>query len=475
VRGAIYNPAPRGLALRGDWCFRLFPFDSSDPHPVAVARFLYPALLTATLALAAALCLGPGTANRLLSVVGVVRAQSPGGPGPVAGVGDGSQYTPGFNTGPVDPYNHIMTSAPTQPMPVSQPQNWAAGARAANSNAGIQSVYVPPAGASPAQPVESAMKVGQVGDEVILASDLGGRYGAYLTDKANGAPPDQLAYERQDLISQLKNLVDVKLLFIEATKTIPEAPLKDFQKQINESFDKSQVKDMMERVKVNTPAELDAILRQMGSSLERKRQSFFEQTMANEWLREQSEKDKEVDFDTAVVYYKEHPAEFSFPAQVRWEQLTASFSQFNDKALAGQTVAAMGNDVLHGIPFAEVAKKHSQGPTADKGGLRDWTTKGALVSKVLDGALFSPLLQPNQMSVILEDSDGYHIIRIIERRDAGKVSFLDAQAGIKKKLKEERIKKTKAEYLDKLRNKTPIWTIFDEGPGAKGQGPGAKS
>jgi parvulin-like peptidyl-prolyl isomerase len=139
--------------------------------------------------------------------------------------------------------------------------------------------------------------------------------------------------------------------------------------------------------------------------------------------------------------------------------LTVLFSQFNDKSQAWQTIAAMGNDVLHGFPFDQVAKAHSQGPTADKGGLRDWTTKGALVSKVLDGAIFS--LPVGQMSVILEDTDGYHIVRVIERIDAGMKPFTEAQKDIKKKIKDERSRKSGEEYLEKLRNKTPIWTIFD--------------
>ena len=38
----------------------------------------------------------------------------------------------------------------------------------------------------------------------------------------------------------------------------------------------------------------------------------------------------------------------------------------------------MGNDVLNGRPFEEVAKESSEGPTAYNGGLYDWTTQGSL-------------------------------------------------------------------------------------------------
>lgn len=429
-----------------------------------MARILYPALLTATLALAAALCLGPATANKLLSVVGVVQAQSPGGP-QTSPYGDNSPNVPGFNANPAPsydrPYDRLMTTAPTQPTAVAQPQNWA-GSQNTTNKAGVQSVYVPPPGARPAQALGSALVVARVGPEVILASDLSPRWDAFLADKAAGAPPAQIAAERQELITQLKGIIDVKLLVVEATNTIPPEGLKDFQAKVNEAFDKDQVKGMMERVKVNTPAELDAILHQYGTSLERKRAALFETALASEWKSEHAKPEKEIDFDTALIYYHEHKAQFSFPSQARWEQLTATFANFDDKNGAWRAICQMGNDVLRGVPFADVAKKHSQGPTADKGGYRDWTTKGALVSKVLDEAVFSPTLPVGQMSQIIEDTDGYHIVRVIERIDAGVKPFRDAQGDIKKKLTEEETKRLSTEYLQKLREKTQVWTIFDD-------------
>ena len=201
-----------------------------------VARILYPALLTATLALAAALCLGPATANRLLSVVGVVQAQSPGGAAPAGGYRDGRQLQ--LRIPSVDPYNHIMTSAPTQPMPVGQPQNWAGG-NAANSNPRLNPAYVPPPGAPPAQALDSALVVLRVGP---MKSHWPPTWAAGTAPIWPTKPPEprpnSLPHERQELIVQLKNLIDVKLLFVEATKTIPEVPLKDVQAKINDQFDK---------------------------------------------------------------------------------------------------------------------------------------------------------------------------------------------------------------------------------------------
>jgi hypothetical protein len=41
---------------------------------------------------------------------------------------------------------------------------------------------------------------------------------------------------------------------------------------------------------------------------------------------------------------------------------------------------------------------------------------------------------------------------------------LEAQVGIKQSLQEERRKREVDEYLAKLKDRTPVWTIFDDQP-----------
>jgi len=109
-----------------------------------------------------------------------------------------------------------------------------------------------------------------------------------------------------------------------------------------------------------------------------------------------------------------------------------------------------------------VAKAGSDGATARSGGLRDWTPKGSLVSKVLDEAIFA--LPAGQLSPILEDEQGFHIVRVTEREDAYRTSFLEAQVQIKQKIRDLREKDQEQAFLAKLWEKTPVWTVFDGAP-----------
>lgn len=69
-----------------------------------------------------------------------------------------------------------------------------------------------------------------------------------------------------------------------------------------------------------------------------------------------------------------------------------------------------------------------------------------------------------KLSQIIEDDDGFHIIRVVQRVDAGRVPFFEAQVEIKEKIKEERRKRHLEEYIVQLREKTRVWTMFDGEP-----------
>jgi parvulin-like peptidyl-prolyl isomerase len=446
-----------------------------------VARSLYPTILCSTLVLAATICLRPGTAQEILNFAQTVRAQAPdpgsygygGAPGGNPGAGfpvggyPGGALPPGAGLNPSMPMpgGVMVPGAMTPPMPTGRFETGAG-----NPSGPMFPVQKPAMvpGAPAPEALASAQIITTVGPEVILASDLMGRYKAYQEAAAGGASAQQLATMREDLSTQLKNLVDAKLLFIDAMKVIPADVQKDLESQITEQFNTYQLKDLMERTKSKTPEELDVKLHEYGSSLARRRRAFFEQQVGHMWLKQQiKDSEKEIPYTAILAYYQQHFAEYEYKAQARWEELAVRFDRFPTKAEAFQAIADMGNQVLHGVAFADVARARSQGATADQGGKRDWTSKGSLRSTVIDQALFG--LPVGGMSQIIEDTDSFHIIRVVERKDAGRVAFTEAQPEIKKKLKEEMSNKAIEEYMTKLRNRTTVWTVFDKQPPPGGQ------
>ena len=93
-----------------------------------------------------------------------------------------------------------------------------------------------------------------------------------------------------------------------------------------------------------------------------------------------------------------------------------------------------------------------------------WTAKGALVSQEVDAALFDPRLPVGQLSPIIKEPAGYHIIRVTSREARKVMPFLEAQGEIRQKrdkIAKQRFEKQVQEYLAKLEARTPISTIFD--------------
>jgi parvulin-like peptidyl-prolyl isomerase len=122
----------------------------------------------------------------------------------------------------------------------------------------------------------------------------------------------------------------------------------------------------------------------------------------------------------------------------------------------------MGNEVFAGRRFADVARAESDGVTANDGGRRNWTSRGSLVCKALDNALFG--LPVGMLSPVIKSANGFHIIRVTDREDAAVTTFLQAQAEIKDKIVQQRTRKQTEEYIAELKAKTPVWTVFDERP-----------
>lgn len=322
-----------------------------------------------------------------------------------------------------------------------------------------------PFGENP-DPLLAAQPIARVGPEVILVADVLGPVNQQLASRLRDGiiKPHEVDREREKLIRlAINNLIDQKLVVTVARRELPPEAVPKIEKSMNEQFDKTQLKNLFEQAKVATTQELDEMLKQSGSSLARQRKMFFERSIMQEWIRREVNFEPEVTHDDMLAYYRDHADEFAIKAQVRWEELMVRFEEFPTKADAWRAVAEMGNRVWsRQATFAQVAMEKSQGATASKGGARDWTTRGSHASAELDQALFT--MPVGQMSKIIEGPTGFHIVRVVERKEDSKRPFVVAQVDIRETIKKQKTDRAIKEYLVKLRANIPVWTIFDGPP-----------
>ena len=311
------------------------------------------------------------------------------------------------------------------------------------------------------QIIKSSQIMGTVGSEPILAADMLGRINEMLAPYAAGATDEQMEEQRWMLMQRMMpSLIESKVVYLDFTRSMPPENLSQVRAKVYQQFDEKQLPVLMEKAQLKSLAELDDRLRGLGTSLDNTRRTFFEQVTAREMIRRETDGDVEITHDELLEYYREHQDEYSFSSKARWEIVSSYFANGKSKADAYNKTATMGNKILRGAPFAVIANRESDALNRETDEVSEWTSEGSLVSEVIDNALFT--LPVNQMSRILEDEKGFHIVRVLERKAGGFTPFTEAQVGIREKIKEQKRDERVKEYLERLKRDTYVWSYFDE-------------
>jgi parvulin-like peptidyl-prolyl isomerase len=330
-----------------------------------------------------------------------------------------------------------------------------------------------PATEADAANLKGCQVIARIDDQIVLACDVLWRVNQMLEAHQAKVPPEQRVPEehldgvRQQLMKrEVASMVDRKLIYNEFKRTVPPENMPRIEENLTEPFEKRELPELYKQLNVTNQAALERELTRLGSSLADVRRAFNERAIASEWVRSKVKINEEVSPDEMIEYYRQHLTDYDYPTQARWEELMVRKSRFKTPAEAYAEIANMGNEVweqgkaqpVRGAAFAAVAKAKSDGFTAKDGGIHDWTTKGALQAKAIDDALFT--LQVGQMSPILESPESFHIVRVLERKEAGRRPFTDVQIEIRETLKKQRFNEGVEKYLAKLRQDARIWTVF---------------
>jgi hypothetical protein len=315
--------------------------------------------------------------------------------------------------------------------------------------------------------------IARIDDQIVLACDVLWGVNQMIEAQRQKLPPGAKisqkeidAVHEQLMKREVAALVDRKLLFNEFRRTMPPENLVRIEQNLREPFETHELPRLYKLLKVNNQRDLERELARLGSSLADVQRSFNERVIAAEWIHSKVKINEEVSPDEMMDYYRAHLTDYDYPTQARWEELAVRKDRFKNPSEAYAALALMGNEVwqhgttkgVKGPAFADVAKAKSDGPTAKTGGYRDWTTRGALQSKAIDEALFT--LQVGQMSSILDSGPMFHIVRVLERKEAGRKAYTDVQSDIRDKLKEQRYQVEVEKYLARLRSEARIWTVF---------------
>ena len=319
-------------------------------------------------------------------------------------------------------------------------------------------------------PVPGAETLARVGTQVVLGCDVypetKKRIYVDVMDNLKKLPPEDRAIitdeeieeQRQKMLSLyfphiLEQQIQTTLLYCDFAQPRKKEEIASVERKIGDSFDNDEIPRLLKMFDAKNKLELNRKLeKEIGSSIDRERSLFVRNYIAYMWMSSQiQEAAGECTHDEMMQYYESHLAEFENKARSKWSQLTVATSNTMPLEEAQKKLIWMANQIISGVSFEEVAMKYSNGPTAKTGGAWDWTGKGVLVSTVLEDAIFQTPV--GNLSPIIEDQMGVHIVKVVERVDQSYTPFTEAQTKIREKIKGLRKQKKEAEYLAELRRR----------------------
>ena len=247
------------------------------------------------------------------------------------------------------------------------------------------------------------------------------------------------------------------------------AKLKDEQrKHLNDYLDadfERHVQSILREYGVSTRSELAIELQKRGESFEVFKTNYRNRALATQFIRMKTGDavKKEPTRQELLAYYREHIADFSFPAQVKWQQILIEFSKHEGPDGARKRMDQAIAELRKGTDFGDVARKFSDGPTAAQGGDWDWTREESLADKSVERALFR--LSVSKVSLPIESNKSVQLVKVIDRKPAGKTPLEQVQLEIQRKLQEVELKGAEQKLFADLVDKAEIQTMFDRNDG----------
>ncbi|MFN3467923.1 MAG: peptidylprolyl isomerase, partial [Candidatus Brocadiales bacterium] len=117
---------------------------------------------------------------------------------------------------------------------------------------------------------------------------------------------------------------------------------------------------------------------------------------------------------------------------------------------AKQKIESIKKELDSGADFAELARKYSNCPSAEKGGdIGVFPRKGVMVESFAQAAF---QLKPGQVSGPVKTEFGYHLIKVTERKEAKNVEYDE----VKEHVKENYIEEESGKLVEKLKKEAKI-------------------
>jgi peptidyl-prolyl cis-trans isomerase SurA len=152
-------------------------------------------------------------------------------------------------------------------------------------------------------------------------------------------------------------------------------------------------------------------------------------------------------------FYEAHKEEFKSPGAVHLAQILISEEKRKPEEAQKRANEALA-ELKAGQRFSDVAKKYSDGPSAEQGGDVGLMKEGTLAPSI---AAVVAKLDLNEFSDPVETRYGYTIIKVLERFSPGIPKFEEVEQRVNEALYNQKMEPRLREYLTQLRGESYIY------------------
>lgn len=289
--------------------------------------------------------------------------------------------------------------------------------------------------------------VALVNNEVITFSELeeaGKRLFEQVQQSSLPAEREEKLKEAQRAV--LDHLIENKLLEQEIKNRKVEVPDRDVDAAIGDILKQNQL----------TENELKMVLAKDGITYSTYRQRVRNDIGKMRLINREIKSKIVIKEEDIRKNYQENIERFTEPAEVKVQQV---FFYVSPLATEDQ-VAALRKEALsilerarRGEDFAKLAGRYSQGPEASEGGVLGFFKHKELRPE-LEEAAFK--LQPGEVSGLIKSPEGFHILRVLERRGGKPKPFAQVESQLRDEMMQAGAERQFQEWMKALKAKAYI-------------------
>ena len=288
-------------------------------------------------------------------------------------------------------------------------------------------------------------KVAAVNSVIISKGEFDRELDYFVRRAAPGGkqiPDFQMAQMKNQV---LESLIDRELLLQESKKKGIQVKSEAVSDQLNNIQQRYPNKD-----------EFKKLLNDMGLT-ESDLQAQIERGMAIQKLIDEEVADKiKISDEETKSYYDANPQLFQQPEQVKASHILIKVdanATDAQKAEARKKIKEVQQKVQKGEDFATLAKTYSEGPSGPRGGDLGYFRRDQMV-KPFEAAAFS--LKLNETSDIVETRFGYHLIKVVGKKPAKKMTYAEVKDRLSDQRKKQKMASETKVYIENIRKGAKI-------------------